>query len=83
MNFIRKLVSFIVLVAAIAGLVITCIGSGMNPVWQAFGSAFSPKFDIQLLSAALMLFMSFTGIYIVLILVSFIGLTMPKIKKQK
>lgn len=84
MNFLRKLVSFVVLAVAVTILVGICINPEMKTVWQAFGDAFKP-FNFQKLISACRLFLNDfgggAGTPIILIMLGFIGLTMPKVKK--
>ena len=80
MSILRKIVSFVVLVAAIVLLVGVCMSSLMNPTWAAFKAAFSP-FDFQKLIDAISLFFTFTGNAIILLMLGFIGLTMPGKRK--
>ena len=76
MNFLRRIVSFVILVAATVVLVGICI----KYPWSAFASVFSP-FDFYGLVSQIVLFFEFAGNAIVLVMLGFIGLTMPsKIK---
>lgn len=80
MNFLRKLVSLIVLVVAIAALVCLCMDATMKPVWDAFSKAFSP-FDFKAVAKAVVYFMAMAQAPIVLIMMGFIGFCIPKVKK--
>ena len=72
MSILRRIVSFIVLVIAVVVLVGVC----MRYDWNSFMTAFKP-FNFNNLVDQLLAFFNVAGNAIVLILVSFIGLTMP------
>lgn len=76
MNILRKIVSFIVLAAAVFVLVGIC----MKYDWSGFGEVFK-HFDFDNLITQLYLFFLTAGNAIVLIMLGFIGLTIPG--KQK
>lgn len=76
MGILRKIVSFIVLVAAVVVLVGICIKFD----WNMFAEFFK-EFSFDNMVAAILLFFSATGNAIVLIMLGFIGLTMPGKKK--
>lgn len=80
MNILRKIVSFIVLVAAVVVLVGVCMSSSMKPVWEAFGNAFSP-FDFQKLVDAIYAFIIALGFPLVLLMLGFIGISIPGKRK--
>ena len=80
MNLLRKIISALVLVVSITLLVGICLNSNMEIVWQAFGNAFNP-FDFQKVISACMLFLQATSTPIILMMLSLIGLTIPKVKK--
>ncbi len=80
MNILRKIVSFIVLVAAIVVMVGVCMSSSMKTVWEAFKTAFSP-FDFMKLSEALYAFIVATGFPLILIMLGFIGISIPGKRK--
>lgn len=82
MNFLRKFVSLIVLVVAVAVLVGLCMDSSMKPIWQLFSQAFSP-FSFQKVVQAVLAFMVIAQTPIILIMLGFIGFCIPKVKKQK
>ena len=72
MNILRRIVSFVVLVAAVVVLVGICL----RYPWGSFGAAFQP-FDFNQLVDQLLAFFLVAGNAIVLIMLGFIGLTMP------
>ena len=72
MNILRRIVSFIVLVAATVVLVGVC----MRYNWSGFKTAFSP-FNFNNMIDQLLAFFETAGNAIVLVMVGFIGLTMP------
>lgn len=72
MSILRRIVSFIVLVAAVVVLVGVC----MRYNWGDFATAFQP-FDFNQMVDQLLAFFAVAGNAIVLTLVSFVGLTMP------
>lgn len=76
MSILRKIVSFIVLVAGIVVLVGLCLNSSMNTIWEAFANAFAP-FDFQAVVNALSAFFLIAGNAIVLIMLGFIGISIP------
>ena len=78
MNILRRIVSFIVLVAAIAVLVGIC----MSYDWSDFGAVFS-HFNFKNFAEQLSAFFDKAGNAIVLIMLGFIGLTMPGRKKKR
>ena len=76
MNILRRIVSFIVLVAAVVVLVGICI----RYPWGDFGAAFNP-FNFNNVVDQLLAFFTEAGNAIVLTMLGFIGLTMPGRKK--
>ena len=72
MSILRRIISFVVLVAAIVVLVGVC----MRYNWGNFGAAFNP-FDFNKMVDALLAFFAEAGNAIVLTMLGFIGLTMP------
>jgi len=72
MSILRRIVSFIVLVAAVVVLVGVC----MRYNWGDFTSAFKP-FNFNNMVDALLAFFAEAGNAIVLTMLGFIGLTMP------
>lgn len=76
MNILRKIVSLIVLVAAVVVLVGVC----MKYPWDQFAAVFK-NFNFDNLVVQLLAFFAVAGNAIVLIMLGFIGLTMPSQKK--
>ena len=76
MGILRRIISFVILVAAVVVLVGLC----MKFDWQIFSEVFK-KFSFDNFITALNYFFAYTGNAIVLIMLGFIGLTMPG--KQK
>ena len=72
MNFLRRIVSFVVLVAAVVVLVGICLRYN----WSSFASAFQP-FDFNHLVDQILAFFKEASHAIVLTMLGFIGLTMP------
>lgn len=80
MNLLRKIVSFVVLVVAVVVLVGVCMSSTMKPIWEGFKTAFSP-FDFQKLVDAISSFLLILGTPVTLLMLGFIGLTIPSKRK--
>ena len=80
MSILRKIVSFVVLVASIVVIVAVCMQPEMNAVWKAFGAAFSP-FDFEKLAAAIYSFFLLLGMPIILMMLGFIGISIPGKRK--
>ena len=72
MNLLRKIVSLVVLVAAVVVLVGLC----MDYPWDTFTAVFE-DFTFKALCSQLNLFFLYAGNAIVLVMLGFIGLTMP------
>lgn len=72
MSILRRIVSCIILVAAVVVLVGVC----MRYDWHSFMSAFKP-FNFNHMIDQLLAFFNVAGNAIVLIMLGFIGLTMP------
>ena len=72
MGILRKIVSFIVLVAAVVVLVGVC----MKYPWDTFTAVFK-NFNFDNFVVALLTFFQVAGNAIVLTMLGFIGLTMP------
>lgn len=72
MSILRRIVSVIVLVAAMVVLVGIC----MRYDWNGFMTAFKP-FNFNNMIDQLLAFFNVAGNAIVLIMIGFIGLTMP------
>ncbi|MCM1404153.1 MAG: hypothetical protein NC133_01425 [Prevotella sp.] len=77
MNILRKIVSFVVLVAAVVVLVGVC----MKYDWDGFAAVFK-DFSFDALVSEIYLFFAVAGNAIVLTMLGFIGLTMPSPKKK-
>ncbi len=77
MNILRKIVSFLVLAASVFVMVCLC----MKYDWSGFAAVFK-NFNFDALVSQIYLFFLAMHNVIVLILVSFIGLTMPSPKKK-
>lgn len=80
MGILRKIVSFVVLVAGVVALVAVCMSSLMNSVWSAFQTAFSP-FDFKALMDAVAAFVTRTGTPLILTMLGFIGISIPGKRK--
>ena len=76
MGILRKIISFLVLVCAVAVMVGLC----MKFDWQIFSEVFK-HFSFENLATAVNYFFAYTGNAIVLIMLGFLGLTIPS--KQK
>ncbi len=76
MNILRRIVSLVVLVAAVVVLVSIC----MNFEWKLFSEVFK-DFDFDKFAGVLWAFFEVAGNAIVLTMLGFIGLTMPSSKK--
>lgn len=72
MNILRRIVSSIVLLVAVVVLVAVCL----RYPWGVFATAFKP-FNFNLLVDQLLAFFTIAGNAIVLIMLGFIGLTIP------
>lgn len=76
MNGLRKVVSLMILVVAVFMLVVICL----HYDWSSF-QAVGQHFDFRALTGQLYAFLIVAGNAIVLMMLGFIGLTMPKAKK--
>lgn len=77
MGILRKIVSFIILVAATVVLVGVC----MKYPWETFTEVFK-NFSFDNLIVALLTFFEVAGNAIILVMLGFIGLTIPGRAKQ-
>ena len=72
-DLIRKIISSILLVAAVLALIGLCIGGGTTII-QPFADAFSP-FDFGLLGQAIYNLMNYLSVPLIMIMLGLIGLT--------